>query len=78
MLKKIDEEYDPTDRAAAIQLLELARENQVLATGLIYVNPDQPSLQNAEQMIERPLSGLTESELRPSEDSLQQVLEGFK
>ena len=78
MLKKIDEEYDPTDRAAAMQLLELARENQVLATGLIYVNPDQPSLQNAEQMIERPLSGLTESELRPSEDSLQQVLEGFK
>ena len=78
MLKKIDEEYDPTDRAAAIQLLERARENQVLATGLIYVNPDQPSLQNAEQMIERPLSGLTESELRPSEDSLQEVLEGFK
>ena len=78
MLKKIDEEYDPTDRAAAIQLLERARENQVLATGLIYVNPDQPSLQNAEQLIERPLSGLTESELRPSEDSLQEVLEGFK
>jgi len=78
MLKKIDEEYDPTDRAAASQLLERARENQVLATGLIYVNPDQPSLQNAEQMIERPLSALTAAELRPSEDSLQEVLEGFK
>ena len=78
MLKKIDEEYDPTDRAAAIQLLESARANQVLATGLIYINTDQDSLQNAEQMIERPLSGLTEGELRPSEDSLLEVLEGFK
>ena len=78
MLKKIDEDYDPTDRAAAIQLLEKARENQVLATGLIYVNPDQPSLQDAEQMIERPLSGLTEGELRPSEDSLQEALERSK
>ncbi len=78
LLKKLDEEYDPTDRSAALQLLERARENQVLATGLIYVNPDQPSLQDAEQMIERPLSGLTADELRPSEDSLQEVLEGFK
>jgi 2-oxoglutarate ferredoxin oxidoreductase subunit beta len=78
VLRKLDEEYDPTDRSAAIQLLEEARENQVLATGLIYFNPDQPSLQDAEDMIERPLSGLTASELRPSEDSLQEVLEGFK
>jgi len=78
VLKKLDEEYDPTDRSAAIQLLESARANQVLATGLIYINTDQDSLQNAEQMIERPLSALTAGELRPSEDSLQEVLEGFK
>lgn len=78
VLKKLDEEYDPTDRSAAIQLLEQARENQVLATGLIYFNPDQPSLQDSEQMIERPLSGLAADELRPSQESLQEVLEGFK
>jgi len=78
VLKKLDEEYDPTDRSAAIQLLEQARENQVLATGLIYFNPDQPSLQDSEQMIERPLSGLAADELRPSQESLLEVLEGFK
>ena len=78
VLKKLGEEYDPTDRSAAIQLLEQARENQVLATGLIYFNPDQPSLQDSEQMIERPLSGLAADELRPSQESLLEVLEGFK
>ncbi len=78
VLKKLDEEYDPTDRSAAIQLLEQARENQVLATGLIYFNPDQASLQDSEQMIARPLSGLAADELRPSQESLQEVLEGFK
>ena len=78
VLTKLDEEYDPTDRSAAIQLLESTRANQVLATGLIYINTDQDSLQNAEQMIERPLSELTAGELRPSEDSLLEVLEGFK
>jgi 2-oxoglutarate ferredoxin oxidoreductase subunit beta len=78
VLKKIDEDYDPMDRSAAIQLLEEARANQVLATGLIYFNAEQTSLQDAEEMIERPLSGLTAGELRPSQDSLQEVLEGFK
>lgn len=78
MLKKLDEEYDPTDRSAAIQLLDEARANQVLATGLIYFNSDQASLQDSEQMIKRPLSELTPDELRPSQESLQEVLEGFK
>jgi len=78
VLKKLDEDYDPTDRSAAIQLLESARANQVLATGLIYIDTGQDSLHNAEQMIERPLSGLTADELRPPEDSLLEVLEGFK
>ena len=78
VLKKLDAEYDPMDRSAAIQLLEEARANQVLATGLIYFNADQASLQDSEQMIERPLSELTADELRPSQQSLQEVLEAFK
>ena len=78
VLKKIDEAYDPTDRSAAIQLLEEARTSQVLATGLIYINPDQPSLQDAEQLIDLPLAELSNERLRPSEESLETVLEGFK
>ena len=78
VLKKIDEDYNPMDRSAAIQLLEEARGSQVLATGLIYFNSEQASLQDAEQMIERPLSELTPDELRPSQHSLQEVLETFK
>jgi len=78
VLKKLDEDYDPTDRSAAIGLLDEARANQVLATGLIYFNSDQVSLQDSEQMIERPLIELTADELRPSQESLTQVLEGFK
>jgi 2-oxoglutarate ferredoxin oxidoreductase subunit beta len=78
VLKKLDDSYDPTDRSAAIQLLEEARANQVLATGLIYFNPDQASLQDAEQMIERPLADLDADELRPTRESLESVMQGFK
>lgn len=78
VLKKLDEEYDPTDRSAAIQLLDEARTNRVLATGLIYFDSSQTSLQDSEQMIKRPLIELTADELRPSQESLQVVLESFK
>ncbi len=78
MLKKLDEDYDPTNRAHAIQLLEEARANQVLATGLIYFNRNLTSLQDAEQMIERPLVELTPDELRPTRESLHELLESFK
>ena len=78
ILRKIDEDYDPLDRSEAIRLLEEARANEVLETGLIYFNPTIASVQDAEQMIERPLSELTEIDLRPSRESLETVLQGFK
>ncbi len=73
LLKKLERDYDPTDRAAAIRLLEESRGQQVLTTGLIYYNPDFTSLQDAEGLIDRPLASLNESELRPSRESLLDI-----
>jgi 2-oxoglutarate ferredoxin oxidoreductase subunit beta len=78
ILKKLDRDYDPTDRQAAIQLLEEGRAKQELATGLIYFTAEQPSLQDSEGLIERPLAELQESELRPSPESLQKIMETFR
>ncbi|MEK6588921.1 MAG: 2-oxoacid:ferredoxin oxidoreductase subunit beta [Chloroflexota bacterium] len=78
VLKKLDLDYDPTNRMAAITLLEEARANQVLATGLIYYNPEQASLQDSERLIDLPLAMLQEEQLRPAKESLEQVLAGFR
>jgi 2-oxoglutarate ferredoxin oxidoreductase subunit beta len=78
VLKKLDREYDPTNRLAAIQLLEEARASQVLATGLIYFNTEQASLQESESLIERPLASLQEDELRPPLESLERVMAEFR
>jgi 2-oxoglutarate ferredoxin oxidoreductase subunit beta len=77
VLKKLDQSYDPTDRAAAFELLERTRQQQVLPTGLIYVNPEQPTLQSAEQLIDEPLAYLPEDALRPARESLQQLMVEF-
>jgi 2-oxoglutarate ferredoxin oxidoreductase subunit beta len=78
ILKKLDRDYDPTDRSAAIRLLEESRANLELATGLIYYSAEQPSLQESEQMIEAPLAELKESDLRPSPESLQKLMQIFQ
>jgi 2-oxoglutarate ferredoxin oxidoreductase subunit beta len=74
MLRKIARDYDPTDRGAAMHLLEESRSQQVLATGLLYVNPDQPSLQDMFGQVETPLAALPEESLRPDRASLERIL----
>jgi 2-oxoglutarate ferredoxin oxidoreductase subunit beta len=74
MLRKLERDYDPLDREAALRLLEEAYRRQELVTGLIYVNPDQPSLQEMLEQVEVPLAALPESALRPDRASLNRIL----
>jgi 2-oxoglutarate ferredoxin oxidoreductase subunit beta len=78
MLKKLERDYDPTDRQAAMLILEETRARQVLITGLIYINKDQPSLQEVEGLVDTPLTKLKEEDLRPSPESLLEVMANFR
>ena len=69
MLEKLALDYDPCDRVAALSLLEQARAKQQLITGLIFYNPDQPSLQEVEDLIDMPLSQLPDEMLRPAPET---------
>jgi 2-oxoglutarate ferredoxin oxidoreductase subunit beta len=44
ILKKLEKDYDPTDRVAAMRLLEESQRNNWMITGLIYVDSSKPSL----------------------------------
>jgi 2-oxoglutarate ferredoxin oxidoreductase subunit beta len=73
VLKKLERLYDPTNRMAAVTLLEQARANNELLTGLLYLNPDQPSLVDIGHLSLTPLSQLPEDVLRPSAATLELV-----
>jgi 2-oxoglutarate/2-oxoacid ferredoxin oxidoreductase subunit beta len=77
ILKKLDKDYDPTDRWQAFRILEAAQKNNWLVTGLIYVNPDQPSMFDAYELPDTPLNRLGEDKLRPSRDMLDKVNDLF-
>ena len=74
VLKKLGEEYDPTDKQLAYRTLETARRDQKLLTGIFYIEPDTPSFNDLLNTVDTPLSFLPESQLRPSRESLQKVM----
>ncbi|MEW5873280.1 MAG: thiamine pyrophosphate-dependent enzyme [Chloroflexota bacterium] len=73
VLKKLEHDYDPTDRSAAMRILEEANAKQWLLTGLIYVDPVQPSLKDIYNLTKTPLNRLPEQRLRPPRQTIQMV-----
>jgi 2-oxoglutarate/2-oxoacid ferredoxin oxidoreductase subunit beta len=78
LLKKLDESHDPTDRAAALRILEDAREQQQFITGLIYFNGSRPNLAEHERLGSEPLASLPAAKTRPSRESLDKIMAGMK
>jgi 2-oxoglutarate ferredoxin oxidoreductase subunit beta len=72
-LKKLDKDYDPTNRAAAIALLEKAKAERQFITGLIYLNEGRPNLAEHERLVDTPLTFLPPDQLRPSREALDQI-----
>lgn len=70
VLKKLAQDYDPTDRFHAIRVLEEAAQNRQLLTGLIYINPNAPTLFDAYHLPETALNRLPAEKLRPTPASL--------
>src|SRR5512147_2040428 len=73
ILKNLEHDYDPTNRFEAIRVLAEAQQNNWLATGLIYIETDKPSLRDSYNLVETPLNRLQEADLRPAPDMMDKV-----
>jgi 2-oxoglutarate ferredoxin oxidoreductase subunit beta len=73
ILKKLERDYDPTDRAEAMRVLEEANREQFLITGLIYIEQDHPALLDLYGLVDEPLNRLSDSRIRPSRDSIENL-----
>ncbi len=76
ILKKLERDYDPKDRFEAMQVLQKANEENILLTGLIYVDENAPSLLDMHQLPkDKALNRFEEKDLRPSKESLAKINE---
>jgi 2-oxoglutarate/2-oxoacid ferredoxin oxidoreductase subunit beta len=74
-LRKLEEDYDPTDRIKAITRLNEAHEKGEVLTGVFYVNTKTPSFVDLLNITDDPLATLPESVVRPGREVLDQVMD---
>ena len=77
-LRKLEEDYDPTDRINAIRRLNEAHEKGEVLTGVFYINPTAPTFIDLLNMTDEPLATLPESVVRPGKEALEQVMEELR
>ena len=74
VLKKLDRDYDPTDRINAIKTVQEANQEDIMLTGLIFVDTSSQSLIDMYDLPkERALNRIGQDELRPSMEALKKI-----
>lgn len=74
-LKKLDTDYDPTNKADAIRVLHDTAARGEYATGLLYVEPEKPDFCSQLNLVDAPLAHLPLDQVRPGREALDQIME---
>ncbi|MDW8468526.1 MAG: thiamine pyrophosphate-dependent enzyme [Burkholderiales bacterium] len=72
-LRKLEPDYDPTDRIAALARVARAAEKGEVLTGLVYIKPDAEDLHAHLNTVEVPLNRLAERDLCPGAAVLEKI-----
>jgi 2-oxoglutarate/2-oxoacid ferredoxin oxidoreductase subunit beta len=74
-LKKVAEDYNPTDKLAAMRLMHETAARGEFATGILYIEPDKDDLITQLNLVDEPLAALPLDRIRPGRDVLDEVME---
>ena len=77
-LRKLHADHDPTDRVAALTLVQSMYARGELATGLLYVDPQAGDLHQHLNTVPRALNTLAEAELCPGAAALDRINAGLR
>ncbi|MGH9562832.1 MAG: thiamine pyrophosphate-dependent enzyme, partial [Terracidiphilus sp.] len=73
-LRKLLEDYDPTNKANAVRTLMEAQAKDEVLTGVFYIDTQKPSFLDQLNMVEEPLATLSESLTRPPKSALDSLM----
>jgi len=77
-LRKLEEDYDPTNRVRAITRLQQSHEKEEMLTGILYLNTHAPTFTDMLNLVDEPLATLPESAVRPGREVLEQAMEELR
>ena len=74
-LKKLDTDYDPTDKLRAVKVLHETMARGEYATGLLYIEPSKRDFCSLLNLVDEPLAQLPPERVRPSRQVLDEIME---
>jgi 2-oxoglutarate ferredoxin oxidoreductase subunit beta len=77
-LHKHHDAPDITDRRQAIDNLEDHKAQEMILTGVLYINPDSSDTHEILNTCERPLNSLSEADLCPGSGALEAINDGHR
>src|ERR671931_568697 len=78
VLKKLEEDYDPTDKIGALKRLHETARRGEFATGLIYIEPDRDDFLELLNVVDEPLATLPLDRVRPGREALEEIMESLR
>ncbi|HKT11340.1 MAG TPA: 2-oxoacid:ferredoxin oxidoreductase subunit beta [Terriglobia bacterium] len=78
LLKKLNSDYDPTNKTEALRVLTEAHDKEEIVTGLFYLDTRKPSFMEMLNFVDDPLATLPETAVRPPKRVLDEVMDGLK
>ncbi len=78
ILKKLEEDYDPTDKISALRRLHETSMRGEFATGIIYLEPDKEDFMTLLNVVDEPLASLPLERVRPGKEALDEIMEGLR
>ena len=77
-LRKLDADYDPTDKLQALSYLQERQAEGEIVTGLLYLNEEAGDLHQRLKTVHVPLNTLGTTELCPGSGALDRINEGLR
>jgi 2-oxoglutarate ferredoxin oxidoreductase subunit beta len=78
ILRKVEEDYDPSNRMGAMQKLDEAASKGEVLTGVFYVDTQKPNFIELLDLHEEPLAHMQEKYLRPPASALDEIMEELR
>jgi len=76
--RKVDADYDATDRDAAYAHIREHQKKGEVVTGLLYISADSKDVHDQNETVAAPLFNLPHEELCPGNDALQKLMAQFR
>lgn len=77
-LRKLERDYDPTNKIEAMKVLAESHEKGEMLTGVFYINTKALSFTELLNMSEESLASLPESMVRPPKQALDEIMEALR